>query len=469
MAEVYNKTSRDGIFLLGVGKTRTKSGNDPWIIRFDGQSSYFRGHTDVLNGFKNPNYREQMRRVENATTPCTGTSTHWAIDSFPTGHYRAWGPKNASSEAAKSYFEDDFTGFEFDSDMMSAIYDEVVLDGNLHTSAYNRAVAKLYTKLGDLYQPSKVGEDIGEIRQTLQMMRGPLKPLRELLTKGLNDVIKGTRKTNVRHIASALAGTALEWNLGWNTLTRQMAKTIVSLQNRDIMFHYYPFHATDFAVEGRSSGGLYTVNHNSSSLRAQWSVNHYCKKTVTFKGVMGEECVLPKRELSQALGLQTQNVIPTLWNLIPWSFVSDYFLNIGAIVSALEVPWGSVKWCNRTYLTEFISDVLIQMKPVVTSPGPSNERVITSFSAVPGRLSYRKSTFVRDIQDTQPLPVLELTSPLGLTGKKYVNLASLATQALLGMTKVLSKSVNRHPSLPTLYLEELGRRGGRDPYPFHRS
>lgn len=49
------------------------------------------------------------------------------------------------------------------------------------------------------------------------------------------------------------------------------------------------------------------------------------------------------------LGLGWPDVLPTVWELIPYSFLFDYFSNIGDIVEAMSVRQAAVQWKNRSY------------------------------------------------------------------------------------------------------------------------
>jgi hypothetical protein len=48
------------------------------------------------------------------------------------------------------------------------------------------------------------------------------------------------------------------------------------------------------------------------------------------------------------LGLDLSNFLPTVWELVPYSFVADYFSNIGDVVSGWSQGGRNVRWCMRT-------------------------------------------------------------------------------------------------------------------------
>jgi hypothetical protein len=51
---------------------------------------------------------------------------------------------------------------------------------------------------------------------------------------------------------------------------------------------------------------------------------------------------------SRRVGFDVSNWLPTVWELIPYSFLVDYFVNIGEIVSAATLNSSSVLWTNKT-------------------------------------------------------------------------------------------------------------------------
>jgi hypothetical protein len=46
-------------------------------------------------------------------------------------------------------------------------------------------------------------------------------------------------------------------------------------------------------------------------------------------------------------GLNIQEFIPTVWELVPWSFFVDYFANIGDILECATLIRSDVSWVNR--------------------------------------------------------------------------------------------------------------------------
>lgn len=58
------------------------------------------------------------------------------------------------------------------------------------------------------------------------------------------------------------------------------------------------------------------------------------------------------QSLRERFGFTWENFIPTAWNLIPTSFVTDYFVNVGDILSASATDTTNVTWCNKTVVLD---------------------------------------------------------------------------------------------------------------------
>ncbi len=50
--------------------------------------------------------------------------------------------------------------------------------------------------------------------------------------------------------------------------------------------------------------------------------------------------------LAHNFGFKLDEFVPAVWELIPFSFLADYFVNIGAVISALSLNTSSIRWLN---------------------------------------------------------------------------------------------------------------------------
>ena len=455
--EVYNRVERDAITYWRYSQTYSYFG---WTAPLTNGVTNSSGFNNTLNGYKNPAHRAQIRDVLSATTPAVGNrlkvgelipgaASYRLVDSI--GRVCTWSISGSSQGLGASFINNGLS----------------LPPAAVITSCHNQAVSKLYDQLNSFVSSAKTGEDWGEWKQTMRTLRSPLKPLRDLVTsshyRSLRDL---ERWRDPVKLAGALADTHLEFAFGIAPLENSIANGLVGLQNRNIMGNYKPFHAKGLVgykpatewYETQADPFNYCLIKVGSA--EQWSLSE------TFQGIWAEECQLPERAVSDVLGLKLRDIVPTIWNLIPYSFLVDYFVNIGQIASSVAVPWSGVKWCNKTSRIEgsWKASYSYRLNPATTV----NFR--KGFDTQPGSNQYLRQNFNRSAQVDLPRAWLEYTKPWQLTGRQWANLAALSVSQSAKYLLALRKAVKRSPELPTVYLRELGQRASMSkvPYPFHR-
>lgn len=460
MPESYNRTTNNGLYL------RTN-------IRITDASAIPNGYTslnlvqagkvvDTLNGEKNPRWRAQIRDVVSATTPLNGKKYKFWWTQYPS--MRASFYNKVNPEKDKLHFVYSILGVEDSGSGISTFLPTVAVPTPANvTSANNLAIAKLTDKLNELQSLAKVGEDLGEIRQTAKALSNPFKPVRDVVLKSFALARKGLRgRRQPIEIAKDLADAHLEFAFGWKPLANSIASSIVALQNRASIGLYHPFHAKGkLAFDGWNTRASEYIQ--GTFIVAQFDVQQASEVVVVYQGVWEEKCKLPEKSVNRVLGLTSVDVLPTMWNLIPYSFLADYFTNIGDIVGALNSPWGAVAWCNRTERVETKRRVLVSY--VNGLPNSFYGLILQN----PGIFDASVTTFTRSVQAARPLPELEFTRLRDITGKQWLNMAALTVSQGAKLALSLGNAVRKHPDLPHMFIEQLARRGGyRDPYPFHR-
>lgn len=330
------------------------------------------------------------------------------------------------------------------------------------TTADNQAISRLYSILQSFAQSSQAGEDLGEWKQTRDAIKRPLPQVRQLMETALNNHTNALKRPNPRAIVSGLADTWLEWVYGWKPLANSLADAFVGIQNRDNFVHYYPFQASGNA----DSNGI-TLEEQQTNSNTGVNVRGYSRDNakVRYQGIWESRVDIPKKKVNDILGLNTQNIIPTIWNLIPYSFLIDYFTNVGDFMNITAVPWSGVRWCCKTVRTECLTSLSTSMIPVTVLPGTFAK--ILAATSTPGSLEVRDTRFTRTSVTSLPIPKFEVN--FSISNGRAMNVVALLASRLGPLKTLTQKVTSKYPGLEkeaNAFLKLT--RENRDPYQLHR-
>jgi hypothetical protein len=131
-------------------------------------------------------------------------------------------------------------------------------------------------------------------------------------------------------------------------------------------FPVYPVHGgatgtfdSSNTLTGMAESGYCSIFKPSAYMKINSSYS------VRFKGAIRTNTDNGQIGRAQSLRLLPADWLPTAWDLLPWSWVADYFTNIGDIIQALSFPTSNLVWAcetDRTINTVEYSDVFLVMK-----------------------------------------------------------------------------------------------------------
>ena len=138
-----------------------------------------------------------------------------------------------------------------------------------------------------------------------------------------------------------------------------------------------------------------SASHTYSSAGApNWSLSTFVERSVNVRVRSGLLYDIRRGKcLTANLGLELQHVPSAIWELIPFSFVADWFFNIGDVVSAVTPDAGVSTLCSWTTVvieetTKWQSTSVWAAGdgyPITRTPGStSGERVTLSTDRTPG-------------------------------------------------------------------------------------
>lgn len=438
MAETTNKSTPRAVLLRRTGYMLAPTQT---AIKDSTKVSW----TDTFTGSKNPNWRDQIRRVVSATTAANGFRRRIVVTTG-SGESEWW---TSATKTSVYYRKNVMTAYVPLHDL------SVTVSSPSAVTANNQAIERLYQRLSSFESSAQAGEDLGEISQTLKMLRSPLRPIRRELVKVIKHHKAALNMRTAKSSAKALADTVLEYRFGVVPLVNTLTDGILGLKDRDYMAYYYPF----YAKGEDKKAGTRTYNDGFGNRAIVTDVSKVISEVVTYNGVWGVRAGVDRRAVNDVLSLRWKDVVPTIWNLIPYSFLADYFTNVGTITQSMSVPWNGVRWCVK------ISRAESRYHATASKWYPISPAFYYTESLSPGSVEVFDVTFSRSNVQSLPRPSLQLQWP---TGRQWQNIAALAISGGIPLLGALTKkAVKRMPDLPNAFANEVGRRDIKAPYPFH--
>jgi hypothetical protein len=316
-----------------------------------------------------------------------------------------------------------------------------VTDFDLSTviqSTDNRALTK-FVKQAVAAQRSLQGMVcLGELGGTLRQIVHPAKALRESVSRYFSKAEKFARKVKKkryltvvgqsydarrrRDMVKAITGCYLEAQFGWKPLISDIDSAAKAAAR--IITYRPPF---QFVHGHARTDGLGTPEIN------QMAYGALSIKTVLQSGYNYESKLYGTVSLNNGwdghfrdLGFTPADWLPTIWELIPYSFVVDYFTNIGDILEAVSLCGATFGWVNKgTLLNRFRNAISCEPVTPLTFSNPLFHRQVSSFTH--GKLfSITRRDVNRSPYTGSLIPALEFTIP-GL-GTQWVNMGALVAQ-----------------------------------------
>lgn len=224
--------------------------------------------------------------------------------------------------------------------------------------AESEALSRMHSKIRESRSEINGFAFLGELRETLKMIRKPLSSLTKQVYSHLErtEVYRSGKKKRLPRksveYSKALSGTALEINFGWKPVISDI-QAIALIAAKVVAGHGLRKQFSTFS-ELKSSEEYfdgYWNPDNGSYIRGQQTRRY--EYTVGAKVSVGvnyrEECA--SDALSQVIrlgGFTTEQILPAIYELTPWSWLIDYFSNLGDLIEAATTDLSDVVYFNIT-------------------------------------------------------------------------------------------------------------------------
>lgn len=351
-------------------------------------------------GESNPKWKEQVKRGENATTPMTGFVLN--IESKPgeatykvavtPGGYKYTLTRSGHLAGLRASFDS---------------IDWVPISA---TVAYNRGLTSYLKQVNQVNQALSGMVVLGELRETLRMIRNPALGLRNILNSYYSD-LKAQKKKRPKQWKKNLSGTWLEYSFGMVPLINDIADAAKAYNRLSEEPKFVPvsgFGREDKAVPSRTevNSPAYTLAGSAYGPALLVDKTSIDTAKCKFRGYVRRDIHSTPAGAVQLLGFDPWQFVPAAWELMPWSFLIDYFSNIGDVLESTAVDQSKIAWTNVSTVIEQTSTFNVRVAPPSYQQGSDVE-----VSGRPSTAILRKRTVVRTTPSTIGLPTVTLELP----------------------------------------------------------
>lgn len=385
------------------------------VVSWDDTVSYGDGY---------PDWKQRIKEVRNATTTLVGSRSVLRLRPF----------EYTYSVPEYRYHVSGTTRYNGVPSSVST---------SLEAQALAECKQKFAAKARDKLRTFGGGVAAAELYETVRMLASPTKRLRKevdsllqqllqikkqerRLVRGVLQSPRGNGRTLLegRHLTSvrnAIADTWLEWSFGVKPLLSDIQdayKALQQIQNGERR-ESIKIKAT---VEKKSH--VFGTTPVSPDLIP--GIPHYmrgyeddistCQVTIRAAWRLDGAGDIP---IPTIVGVDLSSLAPTVWEAIPWSFLVDYFTDVGSAIDACSVRLVNFGWCNYTVRNS--REYRLGRLHALHVQGAS----VTVFCPFGYVASGRKYTVTRhrDLPEISPyIPNLQLP---GLGSPKWLNIAAL--------------------------------------------
>lgn len=320
-----------------------------------------------VDGWTNPTWRSDVALKRNATTPFEGIDL--SVE-HSDGTLILEGTADGQPEPDNLRIQGKQGWLTF-SDGRSSLASNLLDEG-----AESDASSRFYSQLSSALKALEGGELVGELGKTAKSLILTSKYLVATLNSWKR-AVRRAKNSSARRRAGIVSSSYLQWKFGWDPLVKDVLALTDSLV--DDYVTYIPFSVTGHNTPASAS---YVQAEYTGMLEYDTTVVAKAQSTVRYKG----DFVVNRTGIGglvERMGISPSNFLPTLYNLLPWTYMLDYFSNLGDIVQAIaSVDVGSnVAWCCRTVrntsTTTYSSGHSVRVVPGIT-PNPGYPIVIPS-------------------------------------------------------------------------------------------
>lgn len=310
--------------------------------------------SDGLEGRTNPGWRHTVALGQSAGSPMTASRK--TVRATPGRAFVRYKYKAVLNSAINTV-EKEVTGYFLSS---AYTFPSAATIGN--NVAYNKALSDFFPAAKDAMRQMSLGVSIGEYGETIRMLRGGVKGISKGLRDYFDRITKYNRSLNKRHArGTPFAKRVSAWNANAREQYLQTTYGIAPFI-RDVRsagesasriwneLEQKQYRVTSIGTETLPSGNGQNNTSYFGTIQMAWRWQDFDICMCKIHGAVKTYSTQGMRNLA-VLGFLPEDFIPTMYDLIPGSFLLDYSTNIGDIVEAYSFPRHRFAWLMLTYVT----------------------------------------------------------------------------------------------------------------------
>lgn len=272
------------------------------------------------------------------------------------------------------------------------------------------------------------GTFLGELRQAVNMIARPGAALRKGIGAYLAEAKKVGRRNHYTDRGRILTQTWLEYSYGWRPLFADIDNAIDALSHVD---HLIPTVVVGVSKDSNVSGRAEETSVVSgSSIRVDFVSQNNNRGSVRYLGTVAWESDPSRARAweSPKWGLTLSDFVPTVWNLIPYSFIVDYFSNVGAVIDASSFGLVGLRWGIRSSVLNSTKQLFTKRVYIV----PSATRISPTAGGSLSLSQLSSWSFDRTLVSSVSVGLndLQFRVPGVQDWRKWANLSALAIDRL---------------------------------------
>jgi hypothetical protein len=269
---------------------------------------------------------------------------------------------------------------------------------------------------------------VAEAASTIAGLASPAKALRKEVRNLYDSLRKRAYRSNGRQVRDAskvIAGIWLEWNYGIapTVSDANAAADAVNKMSEGDFRCVLPVKGTGYdrrVYDSFVNQGFPVANVNNVNLGSQALVDTaiYDQTIVVYRGAIRVAPDGGEVPLAMQFGVGFEDILPGVWEGIPWSFFFDYFFNISSVIDSWGNLYSGLGWSNRTVRNSRVHRYS-DLRAVLPNSGKN-----TYFAGGgSGSLEFT-STLRSEIAPADMVPGFRMKLPHSAT--KWANLAALS-------------------------------------------